>query len=164
MNHIKQNIEKIKSIIPAQVKLIAVSKTKPVSDIEEAINAGQYIFGENKVQELVTKAGVIDKKAEWHMIGHLQTNKVKQLLSAVHLIHSVDSFKLAKEIDKEAQKINKMIPCLLQLYIAKEDTKFGFAEDELLAMLQMPEFYQLKNIEIHGLMGIASFTDNKKVI
>jgi len=164
MNHIKQNIEQIKSIIPAQVKLIAVSKTKPVSDIEEAINAGQYIFGENKVQELVTKAGVIDKKAEWHMIGHLQTNKVKQLLSAVHLIHSVDSFKLAKEIDKEAQKINKMIPCLLQLYIAKEDTKFGFAEDELLAMLQMPEFYQLKNIEIHGLMGIASFTDNKKVI
>ena len=164
MNHIKQNIEQIKSIIPAQVKLIAVSKTKPVSDIEEAINAGQYIFGENKVQELVTKAGVIDKKAEWHMIGHLQTNKVKQLLSAVHLIHSVDSFKLAKEIDKEAQKINKMIPCLLQLYIAKEDTKFGFAEDELLAMLQMPEFYQLKNIQIHGLMGIASFTDNKKVI
>ncbi|GAB4446718.1 MAG: YggS family pyridoxal phosphate-dependent enzyme [Bacteroidales bacterium] len=164
MTHIKQNIEQIKSIIPAQVKLIAVSKTKPVSDIEEAIKAGHYIFGENKVQELVTKAGVIDIKAEWHMIGHLQTNKVKQLLSAVHLIHSVDSFKLVKEIDKEAQKINKIIPCLLQLYIAKEDTKFGFAEDELLAMLQMPEFYQLKKIQIHGLMGIASFTDNKKVI
>lgn len=164
MSHIKQNIEQIKRSIPAHVKLIAVSKTKPVSDIKEAMEAGQIIFGENKVQELVSKAELIDKKAEWHMIGHLQTNKVKQLLTAVHLVHSVDSFKLAKEIDKEARKINKIVPCLLQLYIAKEDTKFGFAEDELLAMLQMPEFYELKNIEIHGMMGIASYTDNKKTI
>lgn len=164
MCHIKQNIDKLRSIVPSYVKLIAVSKTKPVADIEDAIAAEQFVFGENKVQELVSKAQVIDKNAEWHMIGHLQTNKVKQLLPAVHLIHSVDSFKLAREINKEALKINKTIPCLLQLYIAKEDTKFGFSENEMLAMLQMPEFYELKNIEICGLMGIASYTDNKQTI
>ncbi|MGQ9845986.1 MAG: YggS family pyridoxal phosphate-dependent enzyme [Bacteroidales bacterium] len=164
MNSIKQNIEQIRNIIPSHVKLIAVSKTKPISDIEEAMKAGQFIFGENRVQELVSKAAVIDKKAEWHMIGHLQTNKVKQLLPMVHLIHSVDSFKLAQVIDKEAQKNNKVVCCLLQMHIAKEETKFGFSEEELLTMLQMPNFYQLKNIKICGLMGIATFTDNKKVI
>lgn len=164
MNHIKQNIEQIKNSIPNYVKLIAVSKTKPIADIEQAIAAGHYIFGENKVQELVSKATVVDKKAEWHMIGHLQTNKVKQLLPMVHLIHSVDSFKLAQVIDKEAQKNNKVVSCLLQMHIAKEETKFGFSEEELLTMLQIPDFYQLKNIKICGLMGIATYTDNKKVI
>lgn len=164
MNHIKQNIEQIKNSLPNYVKLIAVSKTKPIADIEQAIAAGQYIFGENKVQELVSKATVVDKKAEWHMIGHLQTNKVKQLLPMVHLIHSVDSFKLAQVIDKEAQKNNKVVSCLLQMHIAKEETKFGFSEEELSTMLQMPDFYQLKNIKICGLMGIATYTDNKQVI
>lgn len=164
MNHIKQNIEQIKNSLPNYVKLIAVSKTKPIADIEQAIAAGHYIFGENKVQELVSKAAIIDKKAEWHMIGHLQTNKVKQLLPMVHLIHSVDSFKLAQVIDKEAQKNNKVVSCLLQMHIAKEETKFGFSEKELLTMLQMPDFYQLKNIKICGLMGIATYTDNKQVI
>lgn len=164
MNHIKHNIERIKNIIPSHVKLIAVSKTKSISEIEEALAAGQHIFGENKVQELVSKAAVIDKKAEWHMIGHLQTNKVKRLLPMVHLIHSVDSFKLAQEIDKEARKINKVISCLLQIHIAKEETKFGFSEEELLTLLQMPNFYQLKNIKICGLMGIATYTNDKQVI
>lgn len=165
MNNIKQNIEQIKKIVPKHVKLIAVSKTKPISDIEKAIAAGQNFFGENKAQELVSKASAIDKKkVEWHMIGHLQTNKVKKILPLVHLIHSVDSFKLAKQIDKEAQKINKVVSCLIQIHIAKEETKYGFSEDEFLTILQMPDFYQLKNIKICGLMGIATFTNNRQII
>lgn len=164
MNKIRQNIEQIRKTIPSHVKLIAVSKTKPVSAVLEAMNTGQNAFGENKVQELVTKATEINRTLEWHMIGHLQTNKVKQLLPHVHLIHSVESLKLAQEINKEASKIGKIIPCLLQIHIAKEETKFGFSAEELQAMLQMPDFRSLKNIEIHGLMGMATFTDDMNTV
>jgi hypothetical protein len=164
MNKIRQNIEQIRKTIPSHVKLIAVSKTKPVSAVLEAMNTGQNAFGENKVQELVTKATEINRTLEWHMIGHLQTNKVKQLLPHVYLIHSVESLKLAQEINKEASKIGKIIPCLLQIHIAKEETKFGFSAEELQAMLQMPDFRSLKNIEIHGLMGMATFTDDMNTV
>jgi len=165
MNTIQQNIEQLIKSIPNNVKIIAVSKTKPIEAINEAIKAGQLYFGENKVQELVQKAQEIKhEKIEWHMVGHLQTNKVKLLLPHVTLIHSVDSLKLAKEINKEAQKLNKIIPCLLQVYIAKEYTKFGLSELELFNLLQSNEFQSLKNIRVLGLMGIASNTDDIKII
>jgi len=165
MPTIQQNIEQIRKEIPSNVKIIAVSKTKPIEAINEAIEAGQFYFGENKVQELVLKAQTIHHaNIEWHMIGHLQTNKVKLLLPHVTLIHSVDSLKLAQEINKEAQKLNKIITCLLQIYIAKEDTKFGLSELELFKMLQSADFQMLKNIHIIGLMGIASNTNDHKII
>ncbi len=164
MNVIQQNIEYIRQSIPTGVTLVAVSKTKPVADIKEAMKAGQQIFGENKVQELVVKAKEINEPVKWHMIGHLQTNKVKLLLPHVHLIHSVESFKLARVINAEAEKIGKIIPCLLQIHIAQEETKFGFSEEEVLSMLQLPEFYSLKNIEVHGLMGMATYTDEMSVV
>ncbi|NSW44782.1 MAG: YggS family pyridoxal phosphate-dependent enzyme [Bacteroidales bacterium] len=165
MNTIQHNIEQLIKNIPTNVKIIAVSKTKPIEAINEAIKAGQFYFGENKVQELVQKAqAIMHDKIEWHMVGHLQTNKVKLLLPHVTLIHSVDSLKLAKEINKEAQKLNKIIPCLLQIYIAQEDTKFGLSELELFNLLQSNEFQSFKNIRVLGLMGIASNTDDTKII
>ncbi len=144
------------------VKLIAVSKTKPADVLMEAYNAGQRIFGENNVQELVEKQEQLPKDIEWHLIGHLQTNKVKYIASFINLIHSVDSIKLLQEIDKQAVKHKRVIDCLLQIYIADEETKFGLGFDEAIELLRSEEFAALKNVRIVGLMGIATNTDNEK--
>lgn len=157
---IAANIIKIKSEIPSSVKLVAVSKTKPVNDILEAYHAGHKIFGENIVQELVHKYHELPKDIEWHMIGHLQTNKVKYIAPFISLIHSVDSLKLLEIINKEAVKNNRIIDCLLQVYIADEETKFGLDEIELNNILKSNIFKDLKNIRVRGLMGIATFTND----
>lgn len=146
------------------VKLIAVSKTKPAEDILEAYHAGQRIFGENQVQELVDKYEQLPKDIEWHLIGHLQSNKVKYIAPFISLIHSVDSIKLLQEINKQAQKHNRIIDCLLQIYIAEEETKYGLAFDEAIELLRSDEFAVLENIRIVGVMGIASNTENQKQI
>lgn len=161
---IPEQLEKIKTELPQHVKLIAVSKTHPVSVIMEAYNAGHKIFGENRVQELISKYDEMPKDIEWHLIGHLQTNKVKYIAPFVSLIHSVDSLKLLSVIDKEAQKCNRVIDCLLQVYIASEETKFGLSADELHELLQNPEFEQLQNVRVCGLMGMATFTDNMEQV
>ncbi len=145
-------------------RLVAVSKTKPVELIWEAYNIGQRIFGENKVQELVSKAEILPKDIQWHLIGHLQSNKVKFIAPFVSLIHSVDSFKLLLEINKQAQINNRVIDCLLQIYIAREDTKFGLDINEANEMLNKKELVELKNIRIVGLMGMATNTDNVEQI
>ena len=159
---ISENIQKIKSEIPKEITLVAVSKTKPISDIEQAYNSGQLIFGENKVQELVEKHEKLPKDIQWQMIGHLQTNKVKYIAPFVNLIHGVDSEKLLKEIDKRAKQNNRIIDCLLQVHIATESTKFGFSENELEEIIKKLENY--KNVNIIGLMGMATFTENKNQI
>ena len=146
------------------VKLIAVSKTKPVEEVMEAYEAGQRVFGENQVQELVSKYEALPKDIEWHLIGHLQTNKVKYIAPFVSLIHSVDSLKLLQEIDKQAKKNKRVIDCLLQIYIADEDTKFGLGFDEAIELLRDEAFQELKNIRIVGVMGIATNTENQKMI
>jgi len=145
-------------------KVIAVSKTKPVEAIQLFYNKGQRLFGENKVQELCDKAAVLPKDIEWHLIGHLQSNKVKYVAPFVSLIHAVDSEKLLEEINKQAIKCNRVIPCLLQIHIAKEETKFGFSEEEVLDMLSTISFQSFSHIEIHGLMGMATNTDNAQQI
>lgn len=160
MSNIKENIDQILRTIPPHVKLVAVSKTKPNSAIIECWNSGLKLFGENRVQELIKKNEEINLPVEWHMIGHLQTNKVKYIVPFVSLIQSVDSFKLLKEINKEAAKVQRKINCLLQVYIAKEETKFGFSEDELNKMLSSNDFKELKNISVCGLMGMATFSEN----
>jgi pyridoxal phosphate enzyme (YggS family) len=144
------------------VTLVVVSKTKPVEDIQEAYNAGQRIFGENQVQELVDKYEAMPKDIEWHLIGHLQSNKVKYIAPFITMIHSVDSLKLLQEINKQGLKNNRVIDCLLQIYIADEETKFGLSFDEAIELLRAPEFAELKNVRIRGLMGIATNTDNQK--
>jgi len=161
---IQQNLLNIKSSLPEHVTLVAVSKTKPVSDLMEAYNAGQRIFGENKIQEMVDKWEQMPKDIEWHMIGHVQTNKVKYMAPFVSLIHGVDSLKLLEEINKQALKNNRIIDCLLQIYIAEEESKFGLDEEELSALLASPTFQEMKNIRIVGLMGMATFTDNQNQI
>lgn len=161
---IAENLEKIKSNLPSHVTLVAVSKTKPVAVLMEAYHAGQRIFGENKIQEMVEKQQQMPSDVEWHMIGHVQTNKVKYMAPFVSLIHGVDSLKLLREINKQAIKNNRIISCLLQLHIAEEETKFGLNTDELKDLLASEEFNQLKNIKIEGLMGMATFTDNKSLI
>jgi pyridoxal phosphate enzyme (YggS family) len=155
--------EKIKfylNELPKSVTLVAVSKTKPENLILEAYNIGQKIFGENKVQDLVQKYEHLPKDIQWHFIGHLQTNKVKFIVPFVSLIHAVDSLKLLKEINKEALKINRTVNCLLQIYIAKEETKFGLDEKEVFQLLESSDFKALKNINISGLMGMATYTNN----
>jgi len=161
---IKENLAEIKADLPEGVTLVAVSKTKPNEAILEAYEAGQRVFGENKVQDMVQKWEALPKDIEWHMIGHLQRNKVKYMAEFVSLIHGVDSLKLLKEIDKQAQKHNRVIPCLLQMHIAEEDTKFGLDEDELNALLASSEFKQMKHVKIMGLMGMATFTDNENQV
>ncbi|MEN0081621.1 YggS family pyridoxal phosphate-dependent enzyme, partial [Flavobacterium lindanitolerans] len=141
-----------------------VSKTKPVSDLMEAYEAGQRVFGENKIQEMAEKFEQMPKDIEWHMIGHVQTNKVKFMASFVSLVHGVDSLRLLEEINKQALKNNRVIDCLLQVHIAEEETKFGLSESELNELLQSESFSQLKNIKIKGLMGMATFTDNQNQI
>jgi len=162
--HIKENLIQIKKDVSEKITLVAVSKTKPIKDIQSAYDAGQRAFGENKIQEMVAKYNELPKDIEWHMIGHLQRNKIKYMASFVHLIHGVDSFKTLLEINKQAKKNNRIINCLLQVKIAQEDSKFGFSFDEVTTLLQSKELQQLEFIKIKGLMGMASFTDNQKQI
>ena len=161
---ITKNQTQIKSELPAHVTLVAVSKTKPVADLMEAYNAGQRIFGENKIQEMTEKWEQMPKDIEWHMIGHVQTNKVKFMAEYVSLIHGVDSLKLLQEINKQAKKHNRIIDCLLQIHIAEEETKFGLNEEELNHILTSDDFKSLENIKIVGLMGMATFTENQNQI
>ncbi|MHC8949502.1 YggS family pyridoxal phosphate-dependent enzyme [Sphingobacterium hungaricum] len=162
---IKENIQTLKKELDAKnVKLVAISKTKPNEDILVAYEAGQRAFGENMVQEMVEKEEALPKDIEWHLVGHLQSNKVKYIAPFVSLIHSVDSVKLLKEIDKQALKNKRVIDCLLQVYIADEDSKFGLDHAELIELLRDEEFRMLKNIRIRGLMGIATNTDSEKVV
>ena len=161
---IKSNLFNIKSSLASHVSLVAVSKTKPMSDLMEAYDAGQRIFGENKIQEMSEKWEQMPKDIKWHMIGHVQTNKVKYMAEYVSLIHGVDSLKLLQEINKQAAKHNRVIDCLLQIYIAEEESKFGLDEKELEAILQSDAFKSLQNIKITGLMGMATFTDNQTQI
>lgn len=164
MNFIKKKLEEIKASVPKEVTLVAVSKTKPISDLQEAYDAGQRVFGENRIQEMVAKYEALPKDIQWHMIGHLQSNKVKYMAHFVALIHGVDSFKTLKEINKQAIKHNREIKCLLQARIAKEETKFGLPFDEIKTILNDSEFQELKNISVVGLMGMATFTDNEAII
>ena len=161
---IKQNLNYIKSTLPQHVTLVAVSKTKPVSDLMEAYNAGQRIFGENKIQEMAEKHEVMPKDIEWHMIGHVQSNKVKYMASFVRLIHGVDNFKLLEEINKQAKKHDRIIDCLLQIKIASEESKFGMTPTEASNLLKYVVFSELKNIKIVGVMGMATFTENENQI
>ena len=161
---IKNNLLEIKSQLPENVTLVAVSKTKPIADLMEAYNAGQRIFGENKIQEMTEKWETMPKDIEWHMIGHVQTNKVKFMAAYVNLIHGVDSLKLLEEINKQAKKHNRIIDCLLQIHIAEEETKFGLNEKELNDLMLSNEFKLLQNIKIVGLMGMATFTENQNQI
>lgn len=161
---ISENLKKFKSELPEDVTLIAVSKTKPIEDLMEAYNAGQRIFGENKVQEMESKWQEMPKDIQWHMIGHLQRNKVKYMASFVSLIHAVDSLKLLKEINKQAKKHKRIIDCLLQIKIAEEDSKFGMDEAEAAALIDSEELKTFQNINIIGLMGMATFTEDEKQI
>ncbi|MEO8253750.1 MAG: YggS family pyridoxal phosphate-dependent enzyme [Flavobacterium sp.] len=163
---IAENIQSIKDVLPENVTLVAVSKTKPISDLMAAYEAGQRIFGENKIQEMTEKWETMPKDIQWHMIGHVQTNKVKFMAEYVSLIHGVDSLKLLQEINKQAQKNNRIIDCLLQIHIAEEETKFGLDEAELDEILDFLKNNQesMKNIRVLGLMGMATFTDNQNQI
>ena len=161
---IAENINRIKASLPSTVKLVAVSKTKPNELLMEAYSTGQRAFGENKVQELVSKYEALPKDIEWHFIGHLQSNKIKQIIPFVHLIHGVDSFKLLKAIDKEAKQVNRIIHCLFQFHIAEEETKFGLSIDETIAMLNSSEFKSLQHIRISGVMGMATYTDDTNLV
>lgn len=161
---ISENLQKIKTDIPHGVKLVAVSKTKPIELLQEAYDAGQRVFGENRPQELRDKHEVLPEDIEWHFIGHPQSKQVKYFASFVHLIHGVDSLKLLKVINKEALKNERTINCLLQFHIASEETKFGLDLDEARELLSHPEYAELKNIEIHGIMGMATYTEDTNQI
>ena len=161
---IKDNLENINLKISSEVCLVAVSKTKPISDILEAYEYGQRVFGENKIQELVEKHKKLPKDIEWHMIGHIQRNKVKYMAPFISLIHSADSYRLIKEINKQGKINNRVINCLLQIKIASEESKFGFTENEASDFLNSDECVSFKNIKIVGLMGMATFTDDQRKI
>jgi pyridoxal phosphate enzyme (YggS family) len=161
---ISENLRNIQVSIPSHVTLVAVSKTKPVVALMEVYDAGQRVFGENKVQEMCEKYDVMPKDIQWHLIGHLQTNKVKYLAPFVALIHSVDSFKLLEEINKQALKNNRVIDCLLQFHIAQEETKFGLSENEASELITSNEFKLMKNVRIVGVMGMASFTEDNESV
>lgn len=161
---IKENLAKVRSTLSDGVRLVAVSKTKPVEMLQEAYDAGQRLFGENKALEMRDKHQVLPSDIEWHFIGHLQTNKVKYIAPYVSLIHSIDSLNLLQVVNKEAVKHNRVIDCLLQFHIATEETKFGLDMEEAKALLDSPEFTQLKNVRIVGLMGMATNTPNRDLI
>ena len=161
---ISENLSTVKSSLPNEVTLVAVSKTKPNEAILEAYSEGQRIFGENKVQEMVQKWESLPKDINWHMIGHLQRNKVKYMAEFVDLIHGVDSLRLLREINKQAEKHNRKIACLLQIHIAEEDTKFGLNKEELNDLVQSGDFKSMHNVEIKGLMGMATFTKNEEQV
>jgi len=161
---IKDNLEKVRATLKEGVRLIAVSKTKPVEDLQEAYNCGQRLFGENKALEMRDKHEVLPHDIEWHFIGHLQTNKVKYIAPYVSLIHSIDSLNLLQTVNKEALKHDRVIDCLLQFHIATEETKFGLNMEEAQALLDSPEYAQLKNVRIVGVMGMATNTPNRDLI
>jgi len=164
MSSVVENYYKIKNTLPENVKLVVVTKTQPIEKILEIYNIGHKIFGENKVQELKEKKELLPDDIEWHMIGHLQTNKVKYIAPYINLIHSVDSLKLLTIINKEALKNNRIINCLLQIKIAKEETKYGMSYEELIELLSSNELKELKNIKIIGLMSMATYTDDYSII
>jgi pyridoxal phosphate enzyme (YggS family) len=157
---IKENLNIVRATVPSNVTLIAVSKTKPVSDLQEAYDAGQRIFGENKALEMRDKHQALPDDIQWHFIGHLQTNKIKYIAPFVTLIHAIDSLSLLESVNKEAAKNNRVIDCLLQFHIAQEETKFGLDLEEARAMLESESYKKLKNINICGVMGMATFTDD----
>ena len=162
--NIKNNINNLRQSIPPNCRLIAVSKTNSVEKIKEAYDAGQRSFGENRVQELTPKFEALPKDIEWHMIGHMQSNKVKYVAPFIHLIHSVDSYNLLEEINKQATKVNRTISCLLQIHIAEEESKFGFSEQEAFDLLHADSIKDLDHVTIVGLMGMATFTDDKSQV
>ncbi len=164
MPDIATNIDFIKSQIPSTTKLVAVSKTQQVEQILVAYNAGQRLFGENKVQELLNKKDLLPEDIEWHLIGHLQSNKVKLIVPFISMIQSVDSFRLLKIINSEASKITRVVDCLLQVHIAMEETKFGFSFEEIEKMLETQEYLEMNNVRICGVMGMATFTSDKDQI
>ncbi len=161
---VKERIKTLMSTLPKGVTLVAVSKTKPIADIKEAYEAGQRDFGENKIQEMVQKAAELPKDIRWHMIGHVQTNKIKYMAPFVHLIHGIDSLAALVEVNKQAKKNNRVIDCLLQAKISKEETKYGLSFDEIEKLLTGPEIQNLSHIRITGLMGMASFVDDEKIL
>ncbi len=161
---IAEQLKQVLSELPEGVRLVAISKFHPIEAIEEAYRAGQRIFGESKVQEMTAKYEHLPKEIEWHFIGHLQTNKVKYIVPYVALIHGIDSFKLLTEVNKQATKVGRIINCLLQLHIAQEESKFGFTPDECKQMLASGEWRDLKNIQICGLMGMATNSDNSEQV
>ena len=161
---IKAQLIELKSHLPSDVTLVAVSKTKPISDIMEAYEAGQRVFGENKIQEMAEKYEQMPKDIQWHMIGHVQRNKVKYMAKFVDLIHSVDNIKLLQEINKQALKHNRIINCLIQIKIAAEETKFGMTPEQSKELIESGDFKELQNIRVIGLMGMATFTDNEDLI
>ena len=162
--NITENIKRIKSEIPEEVTLVAISKTKPEKDILEAYEAGQRIFGENKIQEMTEKWEKLPKDIQWHMVGHVQTNKVKYMAEFVSLIHAADSLKLLKEIEKQAKKYDRVVKCLLQIKIAEEDTKYGINVDEAEGILQSEAYRKMTHVKVVGLMGMATFTENEEQI
>jgi PLP dependent protein len=162
--NIKENLLKLKDHIPANVKLIAVSKTYPIENIIEVYSEGHKIFGENRAQEIIDKQPQLPADIEWHFIGHLQTNKVRYIAPFVSMIHSIDSLKLLKEVNSEAQKNNRIIDCLLEMYIATEESKFGLDLNEVFAILNSVEFKNMHNIRICGLMGMATFSEDMKLV
>ncbi len=164
MNTIERNLQDILASIPKDVILVAVSKTKPISELMQAYNAGQRVFGENKIQEMTEKWEQMPKDISWHMIGHVQTNKVKYMAPFVDLIHAVDSIKLLKEIDKQAKKNNRVINCLLQIKIAEEESKFGLDKEDTISILGSEKLKNLTNVHIQGLMGMATFTNDQHQI
>ncbi len=161
---IQDNLNKVRATVAQGVRLIAVSKTKPVEDLQEAYAAGQRLFGENKALEMRDKHAVLPEDIEWHFIGHLQTNKIKYIVRYVSLIHSIDSLALLQAVDKEAAKCDRVVDCLLQFHIATEETKFGLDMAEAEALLQSPEYAAMKHVRIVGVMGMATNTDDRELI
>lgn len=164
MNEVANNLKSLKDSLPSDVTLIAVSKTYAPEIVMQAYEAGQRVFGENKVQELTAKYEALPKDIQWHLIGHLQSNKVKYIAPFVHLIHSIDSLKLLQEVNKQAAKCNRVIDCLLQVHIAQEESKFGMSPSDVKTVLGSKELKELKNVKITGLMGMATFTDNQQQV
>ena len=164
MSHIQEEIHRIQTELPESVRLVAVSKYHPIEALQEAYDAWQSVFGESKVQEMTMKYEALPKDIEWHFIGHLQTNKIKYMAPYVSLIHGVDSYKLLVEINKQAAKAGRIIPCLLQIHIAQEETKFGFSTDECREMLQEENWNALENVQISGVMGMATNTEDEDEI
>lgn len=164
MSDIAQNIISLKKQLPSNIRLVAVSKTKSATEILEAYDTGHRIFGENRVQELISKMELLPRDTEWHYIGHLQSNKVRFIAPFISMIQSVDTYRLLKIINNEASKINRVIDCLLQFHIAREETKFGFSMEEVNGMLGSEDFQQLRQVKICGVMGMATFTDNTNLV
>ena len=161
---IKENLEKIRATVPEGVTLVAVSKTKPVSDVQEAYDAGQRVFGENHALEMRDKHEALPKDIQWHFIGHLQTNKIKYIIPFVTLIHSIDSGNLLEAVNKEAKKHDRVVNCLLQFHIAQEETKFGLDLEEARQLLESDTFKQMENVRVCGVMGMATFTDDMEEV